>query len=198
MSDYEDTFEDYGFYGDFNYEDDDEGYYPSEYGQTDSPDTEKEYSEEEEDYDREDDDEDYDYDKDYLDEGYDPSDYGRVGMQGEFYFEKKSRYRSVRDVILARMYGILGNTEYDDFDNEVKNKAVSIIEKIPEKKVILFSIEVLVPSALYMAQYKKVLSKNNVTDFFKRTSGLKIVDRLDFIRYVRIIQNLEKNEFIKY
>ena len=131
-----------------------------------------------------------DEEDEYFADDYDPADYGTNENRGAF-SEDKFHFRSPRDVILARMHGILGNTEYTNFNNEIKNKAINMIESIPEKKITLYSIDVLVPVSLYMSQYKNQLSKNNVVDFLNKTSGLKIIDHLDFIRYIRIIKKLE-------
>ena len=191
---YEDEFEDYDYYsyGFDNY--DDEEY------QEDEAEDYNEYlfdnDEEGEDYNEYlfDNDEEGEEDDQYYADDYNTN----VGFQGGFYLEDRLRFRSVRDIILARMHGILENSEYLDFSNDIKNKSINLIEKIPEKKIILYSIDIFVPVSLYMSQYNKIVSKSNVVEFFKKTSGLKNINHLDFIRYIRIVNNLENDGLLVY
>ena len=194
---YEDEFEDYQYFShDYEeYEDYSEGYQDrhSEEDDDETRDADEGYSPGKDD-DDDDDDVGFSSEDQYYADEYNTN----AGFQGEFYIEDRLRFRSVRDVILARMHGILGNTEYSDFSNEIKNKSINLIEKIPEKKVILYSIDVLVPVSLYMSQYKKIVSKSNVVEFLKKTLGLKNINHLDFIRYIRIVNNLENDGLLIY
>lgn len=187
---YEDEFEDYDYYsyGFEDYDDYDEGYQDQNYEEDEAEDY-NEYL-----FDNDEEDEEDEEDDQYYADDYNPN----VGFQGGFYLEDKLRFRSVRDIILARMHGILENSEYSDFSNEIKNKSINLIEKIPEKKIILYSIDVLVPVSLYMSQYNKIVSKSNVVEFFKKTLGLKNINHLDFIRYIRIVNNLENDGLLVY
>jgi cobalamin biosynthesis protein CobT len=125
----------------------------------------------------------------------DPSDYGRGGGGGNYQGDK-FRFRSIRDVMLGRMYGILSGHLYFEFTEDDKADAVNIVEKIPEKKVILYNVDVLVPVALYMAIYNKNVSAKNIEEFIKKMAGLKTVNHLDFIRYIRILQKLNEDGFL--
>ena len=195
MSYDEDDFEEHQYFDDFEY-DDEEEYEVDDY-QKQSPDLEDDDYSDKEDISSQEEDDDTPYLDDYNIADSDPSDYGRVGGGGSF-FEDGYRYRSARDVILARMNGIMGDFIYSSFSKELKNKAFNIVEKIPENRVTLYNIDVLTPATLYMSQYKKQLSKDNVTDFLKKTSGLKLIDHLDFIRYIRMIKNLENDGILSY
>jgi hypothetical protein len=125
--------------------------------------------------------------------GADPSDYDRAGGGGD-YLGDKFRFRSIRDIMIGRMYGILKGHSYFEFEDEIKKDVINMVEKIPEKKLINYNIDVLIPAVLYMAQYK-VVSAKNIQLFIKKTSGLKTLNSLDFIRYVRIVKRLEGDGF---
>jgi hypothetical protein len=121
----------------------------------------------------------------------DPSDYSRItfGKRTDEIAKtaKEKQLRDPRNTSLQQMRGAMSNFPYEDIHQNFKSEAYDLVEELPEAKMILYNIDILTAAVLYtvMYRYKGGVSKKNIAEFFKDTSGLTNINHLDFIRYIR-------------
>jgi len=125
--------------------------------------------------------------------GIDPSDWGRIGFGGrragmaDPLGEKGKRLRDPRSVSLDQMRGALNDGAYRDIHESTKDEAFAFVERIPEKEMILYNVDILTAAALFRVLYnhKGGVNRDNITSFLKETGGLDRINHLDFVRYIR-------------
>lgn len=121
--------------------------------------------------------------------GIDPSDWGRVNFsqyEGGFGMGMY-KSRDARSVSLAGVYMSLDGSEYRNFSKELIEEAMNKVKILPEEKLLVLSAELTAAAFLFYSKYKR-LSKANVSSFIGDTDGLKHINHLDFIRYLRMFE----------
>lgn len=99
---------------------------------------------------------------------------------------RQKALRDPRSASLDKMWGVLEDIAYEEFHKDIKKSAHILAERIHPDKIVLYSIDILTPAALYIVQYRKVNQKN-IKEFIVKSNGLVIVNHLDFIRYIRLL-----------
>jgi len=130
----------------------------------------------------------YDYDElPTYDPGY--IEQSRFDFGDEAVIPDKKVYESPHDISIKRARAILGDPIYSVFSKNIRKTADNIIVSVPEDKMVLQNIEILVPAAIIMAMGNSKPTHSTVEDFLKKTQGLKRINHLDLIRYVRMLSS---------
>lgn len=88
--------------------------------------------------------------------------------------------RTPEEATLDQVEGVLSSS-YSDMPHPTRQRIVSIIEKIP--KVYLYNVNILVLSALWIAEGRS-LNKKNLQEFIAEHEKSE-VNPLDLVRYIR-------------
>lgn len=132
----------------------------------------------------------YDHDLELVDQ----PDFSKLENVQFVEMTKHKSLRSNREIALDRMRGILSQNVYGQLSAHIRKMAYEFVEKLPEKQMVLYNIEILTSAALYMIFSENEVSKSSISKFLKETQNLPNVDHLDFIRYIQILSRFISNK----
>ena len=99
-----------------------------------------------------------------------------------------SYLRSSYQIALDKVKGIIfTDINYSQFDNKTKSQAFNLCTELPKQKVERMNPKVLSSALVYVARFRFAL-KRNIKMYLKMTNGLKNINHLDLLRYIRSIE----------
>lgn len=123
------------------------------------------------------------------------ADWARMNIGGQGDVVQDRAKRDTYTYFLEQTRASLNENMYQNFSEDVKNDTRRIIDKIPEKEVILFNVDVFASAVLFTLIYKPKggLTPKNVKKYLQQTNNLgnARIKTPDFIRYCRKIDTYE-------
>lgn len=121
-----------------------------------------------------------------------PSDYLRTGFGLlDIPTTGKKRDFDPRIISLKQMQGLLFDFPYMNIQ-QYTERAFDFVKRLPNDRMILYNIDTLTAASLYTVMYQRIggVNKRNIAAFLKETEGLNKINHLDFIRYIRALENI--------